>query len=329
MTEAENGTVPHPAADAASWVEEAPAKINLFLHVTGRRADGYHLLQSLFVYLDLADRLVAEPAAPASCDRLAVTGPMAGALVEEAAADNLVLQALALLRQAGADLPPLAITLDKRIPVAAGLGGGSADAAAALRLGQRVLATRHAPPLPGESMAELALALGADVPPALASRPSWVEGIGERLAPLACPSAWADLRVLLVNPNRPLATGSVFRRWAQEGRAFHRPIPRPSDSMFRSAADVVSWLRTETTNDLEPAAQALEPAVCAVLEALRERPGCLLARMSGSGATCFGLFFDAQAAERACLHLRQGHPEWWTALARIRQSWQGDAAVGV
>ncbi len=329
MSEAENGTIPHPTASTASWVEEAPAKINLFLHVTGRRADGYHLLQSLFVYLDLVDRLVAEPAPPSSHDRLAVIGPMAGALAGEEVADNIVLRALALMRQAGADLPPLAITLEKCIPVAAGLGGGSADAAAALRLGRRILATSHASPLQNKTMAELALALGADVPPALASRPSWVEGIGERLTPLALSSVWADLRVLLVNPNRPLATGPVFQRWRQEKRPFHRPIPRPLDTVFRSTEDFASWLRAETANDLEPVALVLEPAVHLVLKTLRDRPGCLLARMSGSGATCFGLFLDHGAAERARLHLRHAHPEWWTALARIRQSWQGDAAVGV
>ncbi len=329
MTEADDKTAPHPLTAAASWVEEAPAKINLFLHVTGRRPDGYHLLQSLFVYLDLADGLTAKPAAPSSHDRLAVTGPTAAALEEEQPADNLVLRALALLRQAGADLPPLAITLEKHIPVAAGLGGGSADAAAALRLGQRILAACHAQPLSARTLTELALALGADVPPALASRPSWVEGIGERLTPLAIPSAWTDLRVLLINPNRPLATGSVFRRWTQEGGAFHRPLPRPPRHLFTSAQNFVSWLGSETTNDLEPAAIAIRPVVRTVLEALRSRPGCLLARMSGSGATCFGLFTDHEAAARAHRQLRSRHPGWWTALAQIRQSWQGDAAVGV
>ncbi len=329
MTEAADKTVPHPPADTASWVEDAPAKINLFLHVTGRRPDGYHLLQSLFVYLDLADRLVAEPAAPPARDRLAVVGPTAAALEEGGMEDNLVLRALALLRQADVDLPPLTITLEKRIPVAAGLGGGSADAAAALRLGQRILAARQAPCLQRKKLAELALALGADVPPALASRPCWVEGIGERLAPLPSSFSWADLRILLVNPNRPLATGAVFRRWAQEGRPFHRPCPQPPSDIFTSADTFVSWLGSETTNDLEPAAAAILPAIRHVLEALRSRPGCLLARMSGSGATCFGLFTDNEAAACARAQLEAMHPGWWTALAQIRQSWQGDATVGV
>ncbi len=318
------------AGDGASlWVESAPAKINLFLHVTGRRADGYHLLQSLFVYLDLADRLTVKPHTRASRDRLTIVGPMADALRKETGADNLVLRALALLREAGGNLPPLAVTLEKHVPVAAGLGGGSADAAAMVRLGQRILAACGHPVPEAEKLAELALALGADVPPALYCRPSWVEGIGERLVPLDVPSSWADLEIVLVNPNQPLATAAVFRRWAQSGRPFHHHISQPRDAILASPQAFTSWLATETTNDLEPAATALLPDIVTILEALRSCPGCLLARMSGSGATCFALFANRRAAEHARTRLRQEHPDWWTALARIRQSWQGDAAVGV
>ncbi len=307
------------------WREDAPAKINLFLHVTGRRADGYHLLESLFVYLDLADRLEARVLPPGARDRLAVSGPT-GAALADAGADNLVLQALRALRSRHPALPPLALRLEKNIPVAAGLGGGSADAAAALRLGARILQ-----PL-GDSvgedeLAQLAVTLGADVPPALRSRACLVAGIGEKLSPLAAAPALAGLVVLLVNPGEALATARVFRAFAESGRSFRAAVAGPPAAALGNPRALAHWLKAKTANDLEAAAAGLLPVVREVLDLL-SATGALLARMSGSGATCFALFADAAAAAAAQKEIAAARPSWWTALARIRQSWQQDAAVG-
>ena len=284
---------------APPCAEAAPAKVNLFLHVTGRRADGYHLLDSLAVFAGAADRLEAEEA-PALT--LALAGSFAPELAGEA--DNLVLRAARALA-AAAGVPARArLVLTKALPVASGLGGGSADAAAALRVLARLW--RLGPEgAPGEStgavdLAALAAGLGADVPVCLAGRPARMGGVGEALTPAP---GLPRFGLALVNPGVPVATAEVFRRRAGP---FSAPASLPAAwPDARAMAEDLAKLR----NDLEPPARALCPPIDAVLAALASRPGCLLARMSGSGATCFGLFPDAAAAADAAAALAR--PGWW------------------
>lgn len=269
----------------------APAKVNLYLHVVGRRADGYHLIDSLVAFADIGDRVAAAPAAALS---LAVTGPEAAALAG-LGDDNLVLRAARLLGPGrGA-----ALTLDKQLPVAAGIGGGSSDAAAALR----ALAALWRLPLDGLDT----LALGADVPACLAARPLWVGGVGEALEPAG---ELPELAIVLANPRRALPTAAVFR--ARSG-----PFGAPGRfAMPRDAAGLVAALG-RCRNDLTEAAIALVPEIAAVLDALAALPGALLARMSGSGATCFALFAERAGAERAARRLAAEHPGWWVKAGRL------------
>ncbi len=277
------------------WLSEfAPAKVNLFLHVIGRRADGYHLLDSLAVFPPVGDRLCAVPDEVLS---LTVEGPFGAALASEA--DNLVLRAArALGGTAGGPAQERAtrgarIKLEKHLPVASGIGGGSADAAAALRLLCRLWG------LPPASI-RIALALGADVSVCLASRPARMGGVGETLTPAPGLPATG---IVLVNPGVSLTTVQVFR--ARTG-GFSGPAELPVSWPDATAmAGDLAKLR----NDLEPPAIALRPVIGAVLGALAAMPDCLLARMSGSGATCFGLFPNAAAAEAVARALAR--PGWW------------------
>ena len=283
----------------APVAEFAPAKINLSLHVTGRRADGYHLLDSLVIFADAGDRVTAAPAARPG---LSVTGPRAAGI--PAGEDNLVLRAARLF---GA--PGVAIALDKRLPAEAGLGGGSSDAAATIRALARM---GFHPEDPGNFDAAVAR-LGADVPVCLAARPLRMEGVGERLSPApALPPAG----IVLVNPGVALATRDVF---AALGGRFGAPMPHALPEGFADAAALAAWLRLETRNDLEPAALSLAPVVGDVLAALAATPGCLLARMSGSGASCFGLYADRAGAEAAAAALEAANPGWWV---RAASPWQ-------
>jgi 4-diphosphocytidyl-2-C-methyl-D-erythritol kinase len=283
-------------------VEAAPAKINLALHVVGRRPDRYHLLDSLVVFADIADELAAEPA-PA--DTLRVTGPFAEAL--GGGEGNLVSRAVAAFRARwpGAVATGLALTLSKNLPVAAGLGGGSADAAAALRL----LAGLSRDPIAEADLMALALTLGADVPVCLLSHPCRVGGIGESLTPLP---AFPPTHLVLVNPLQPVVTADVFRRLETHENpglpAFPEPLSRP--------AQLGLWLEA-TRNDLEPPAQTLVPAIGTLIDWLGTRPGCMLARMSGSGATVFGLFGSGALAHQAAHDLRAAHPGYWVAAAPV------------
>lgn len=271
----------------------APAKINLCLHVTGQRADGYHLLDSLVAFApDAADRLTL---APASATTLTLTGPEAAALAPEA--DNLVLRAA---RSFGASLPAVALHLEKNLPVASGIGGGSADAAAALRL----CAAHAGLPLPD---AATILSLGADVPVCLTPCATRMEGIGERLTPLP---PLPPVHAVLVNPRRPVATPAIFRALTQRNNA---PLPATIPT-FADARALAYWLARQR-NDLEGPARLLEPMISDVLAAIAAHPGCLLARMSGSGATCFGLFADAAQAATAARALRHAQPDWWVATS--------------
>ena len=264
--------------------EFAPAKVNLYLHVTGRRPDGYHLLDSLAVFPAVGDWLWATPASALS---LEVAGAFGAALAGEA--DNLVLRAArALGGSAGAR-----IVLEKHLPGAAGMGGGSADAAAALRLLCRLWGL----PAPAPSVG---VALGADVAVCIGSQPARMGGVGEVLTPAPeLPAAG----MVLVNPGVSLATQDVFRARAC---GFSAPAELPAG--WPDAAAMAGDLAA-LRNDLEPPAIALRPVIGSVLAALSAAPGCLLARMSGSGATCFGLFPDAAAAEVAARALAR--PGWW------------------
>jgi len=271
--------------------EAAPAKVNLALHVLGRRPDGYHLLDSVVVFAGIGDVLGAETAETLT---LSVMGPFGSALPHDD--DNLVLRAARLLAEA-AGIPPRArLTLDKRLPVASGIGGGSADAAAALRLLSRVWRLD----VPARDMAALALRLGADVPVCLAGRAARMTGVGERLA--AAPALPACGLVLL-NPGVGVATADVFRaRKAKFSAALDLPPAWPD--AVAMAGDLA-----KLGNDLEPPAVALQPAIADALAALRALTGCMLARMSGSGATCWGLFADPAAAAAAASGLPR--PGWW------------------
>lgn len=268
--------------------ETAFAKINLALHVRARAPDGYHRIETIFAFAEDGDELSV---APGEGLTLAVTGPFADELAGER--DNLVLRAARALAAAGGVAPCAALTLDKRLPVASGIGGGSADAAAALRLLRRFWrldlddATLHA----------IAAKLGADVPACLASRPLRGEGRGDVLTPVDLPDL-AGAPLLLVNPGAPVSTAAVFRAW---------------DGVDRGPLG--DW-RTGR-NDLEPSARAIVPVIGDVIEALAS---ARCARMSGSGATCFGLFESEAARDAAAERIAAEHSDWWLLPTRLGRS---------
>jgi len=291
------------AADGAEIARPAPAKVNLYLHVVGRRPDGYHLLDSLVVFAGVGDRLAVAPAPGLS---LAVDGPFAGLV--PAGPENLVLRAARALAERVGARRGAHIRLTKRLPVAAGIGGGSADAAAALAA---LCALWRVDP-DAADLAALGLALGADVPVCLAGRPAFVGGVGEDMAPPPpLPAAW----MVLANPGIAVATPAVFKAFRAGGGAFSAPgrfAAPPGD------AGALFALLAERRNDLTAAAQTVAPAIAEVLAALAARPGCALARMSGSGATCFGLFAAENEARAAAAALAAGRPEWWVEAAPMR-----------
>lgn len=286
----------------APLVLEAPAKLNLCLRVIGRRADGYHLLQSLVVFLDLADRVALKPAVAWS---LRVSGPFGANL---AGVDNLALRAGRLMADlAGAQTAacaPLAaaIEIDKRIPVAAGLGGGSADAAAVLR----GLGSLWQLDLPLQRLRALAAPLGADLAVCLGGSAARVGGVGEELAPLSLPS----LHLLLVNPGIPVATADVFGRVTPP---YEQPLEMPASLAHR---DAVAETAQRFGNSLRAPAISLCPTIAQALDDLSALPSCRMAQMSGSGATCFGLFDDAEAAVAAEAALRALRPGWFVRACR-------------
>jgi len=269
----------------------ARAKINLYLHVTGRRDDGYHLVDSLVCFADLGDELAIEAAPELS---LNLEGPFGAALV---GSDNLVLAAARLMDPArGA-----ALRLVKQLPVASGIGGGSADAAATLTGLSRLWQC----PMPGT---ERLLTLGADLPVCLAPGPSFVGGIGEQLEPAP---ALPRFHMLLANPRRPLPTAEVFRRFAGP---FSRPA-RWRDSPADAAQ--LAGLLGERRNDLTKPAISILPEIGDLLDAISGAPGCLIARMSGSGASCFGLFAAADEAAKAAAAIQVTQPHWWVRATAI------------
>lgn len=288
-----------PSAPAEAIREPAPAKLNLDLLVTGRRPDGHHELDSLVVFADLGDALTF---LPADALHLEAVGPFAGELPP--AADNIVLRAARRLAEAGGVPPKGRILLDKCLPVAAGIGGGSADAAATLRGLRRLWRL----PLDDRQLHGLGLDLGADLPVCLYGQPARMRGIGERLDPVR---GLPPLDLVLVNPRRPLATAAVFKALALEGFS-RRGEGLPA---CPSPPRLVAWLAA-SRNDLEAAAQTLLPVIGEVLEALAADPACWLARMSGSGPTCFGLYAGAEAAREAAARLAAARPDWWVAACR-------------
>ncbi len=274
----------------------APAKVNLTLHVTGRRADGYHLLDSLVVFPDVGDRLSFAPSDDLS---LEVCGPLAEGVPTDAS--NLCLKAAKLLSSAkGAR-----ITLEKHLPHGAGIGGGSSDAAATLR----GLSELWGIPMPAPAAA---VSLGADVPVCLAAPKAMVmRGIGEILRPAPLLPTFS---MLLVNPRVETPTAGVFSALAANGRVDNPPMPGMSEG-FANLADLVGWLRV-TRNDLEAAASEFAP-IGDVKAAITAQPDCAFARMSGSGSTCFGLFENATSADAAASAIQRSHPEWWVAVGEV------------
>jgi 4-diphosphocytidyl-2-C-methyl-D-erythritol kinase len=284
------------------FVEDGRAKVNLTLRVVGRRVDGYHDLESVVAFADCADRLGMLPGPEL---QLAITGALAEACGETA--DNLVLKAVRLLGERVPGLKAGAFTLDKVLPVAAGIGGGSADAAAALRL----LARANGLAADDARVSEVALLTGADVPVCVASHACVMTGVGETLLPLALPK----LPCVLVNPRVAVATRDVFEALGlRNGELLVgatdviQAIVWPEDG-----ASANDWIEAFASgaNDLEEPACRIQPVIGEVLSTLGKAEGARLARMSGSGATCFAIFDDAAAAQAAARKIQLAHPEWW------------------
>ncbi|MGO7909612.1 4-(cytidine 5'-diphospho)-2-C-methyl-D-erythritol kinase [Rhizobium leguminosarum] len=284
----------HFSASCSSITEEARAKINLALHVTGQRPDGYHLLDMLVTFADHGDRLgfTRSPA-----DEFSLSGRFGETLAGDGGT-NLVLKARDLLREAIGPLAfPVRIHLEKNLPIASGIGGGSADAAATLRGLMRLWGTT----LSAETLAALALKLGADVPMCLESRPLIARGIGEKIEAVPDLPAFA---MVLANPMKGVSTPEVFRRLATKNN--------PALSLAPSWPQTADWLVAiaAARNDLEPPARELVPEISAI-SAMLEAHGALLTRMSGSGATCFGIFASMTTAEDAAAALHDERPDWY------------------
>jgi 4-diphosphocytidyl-2-C-methyl-D-erythritol kinase len=278
----------------------APAKINLYLHVTGRRENGYHELDSLIAFADIGDMVGASEGEALS---LAIEGPFAAPLVIDPA-ENLVLRAARCFAERAGVPARARLRLVKNLPIASGIGGGSSDAAATLHALGRLWRCR----LDQAELDDLAAELGADVPVCLHGRPAWAGGIGERIepAPLLPPAA-----VVLVNPGIALPTPAVFKA---------RTGPFSAPARWRQAAESVADLAallSKRRNDLTEAAISIVPAIAEVLAWLDRQEGVLLARMSGSGATCFALCTDAAAADAVSAAARREYPFWWAVAGRL------------
>jgi 4-diphosphocytidyl-2-C-methyl-D-erythritol kinase len=295
LAEAVEKAVIHGAADT----EFAPAKINLALHVVGQRPDGYHLLESLAVFADFGDTISAAPGK--SGIRLSIDGPLAGELSLMARGDdNIVRRAARLLSEAaGRAGKPVDMMLTKRVPIAAGLGGGSADAAATLKLLDRVWRLE----LGKERLAEIAIKLGADVPMCVWSRPVVAHGIGEKIIPVR---GLPRIPVVIVHPSVPVATAAVFGKVDDPQRSGLPTLP----ARFRTVLELVQWLR-ETRNDLSEATAQVTGLAAAAAKAVAKDRDCLFGRMSGSGAAAFGIFVSRVAAERAAERLAAARPHWF------------------
>jgi 4-diphosphocytidyl-2-C-methyl-D-erythritol kinase len=286
--------------------EAAPAKINLFLHIGVRGANGFHPLQSLVVFTGMGDELALAAAPELS---LTINGPFAGELSGEG--DNLVLRAARALGGKGA-----ALSLTKNLPVASGIGGGSSDAAAALR-GLRRLWNAD---VTDARLQEIAADLGSDIPVCVEARSAFMEGRGERLRPVG---AMPRIAMLLVNPKVGVSTRDVFAA-LQNRSGVDLQLPLEG---FRDTADLLRFLET-TDNDLEVPARQIQPVIGEVLSAMAQLPGALFTRMSGSGATCFGIFADDGCCRRAAQMLQEARPGWWIAPTFVPQSGLGPEGPG-
>ncbi|MGB0411046.1 MAG: 4-(cytidine 5'-diphospho)-2-C-methyl-D-erythritol kinase [Pikeienuella sp.] len=291
-------------AARAPFAETARAKVNLFLHIRGQRPEGYHTLDSFVVFPGLGDRVEAAHGTGLS---LSVSGPFGDGL--GTGLDNLTLAAAAALSDRIATRPGAALRLEKNLPVAAGIGGGSADAGAALRLLARMWDD-----VPHGDLDDIAFALGADAPMCLAQRPAIIGGVGERLAP---PPAFPGFWLVMINPMQPLSTAEVFGALTER----NNPAGPPPPARFLDLGHLTSWLST-CRNDLEAPARALRPVIAQCLSALSWHRDCRFARMSGSGATCFGMFATEQEALGAAQEIRVNEPGWWVAAAPVDE-WNG------
>jgi 4-diphosphocytidyl-2-C-methyl-D-erythritol kinase len=285
-------------------IEGAPAKLNLTLQVLGRRADGYHLLDSLVAFTDYGDTVAVTPAEELT---LTLDGPFGGVLAGDHT-ENLVLRAARLLAERAGVAARAAITLTKRLPVASGIGGGSSDAAATLRALMRLWRVE----IPAADLEALALRLGADVPVCLTRRSARLEGIGERVTPAPnLPAA----PLVLVNPGIGLATPKVFA--ARRGDFSSGPGPAGVFAVPPTDVPALAEGLRPYANDLTAAAAGLLPEIDACLTMLDRQDGCLLARMSGSGATCFGLFASDAEAAAAAETIAAARPGWWAVATRL------------
>jgi 4-diphosphocytidyl-2-C-methyl-D-erythritol kinase len=283
----------------------AHAKLNLTLEVLGRRGDGYHELRSLVAFTELGDTLAFEPDGDLA---LVIEGPFAGALE----GGNLVTAAAEAARALAPETALGCFRLDKRLPVAAGLGGGSTDAAAALRL----LARANPGLLPRPALGAIAAALGSDVTACLQSRPALMTGRGERVTPV---EGLPPCGVLLVNPGLPLASGAVYAALGAPPLSGSRLEP-PSIPSFADNFDALVAYADARPNDLEPAATKLVPEIAAMLTELKRIDGARLVRLSGSGPTCFALFATDDEAKRAAAIMATAQPSWWAAATRFLPS---------
>lgn len=283
----------------------APAKVNLFLHVGGPDVEGYHPISSLMVFADIGDQVNIQPSdAPA----FETSGPFGRAIPD--GDDNLVVRAAQVFhRRLGGPIPPYRLILEKHLPIAAGLGGGSSDAGAALRLLRDALA----PTLSDDDLEPLAASLGADGAACFRARALIAEGRGEQLT--SAPRL-PELNAVLVNPGAPSPTGAVYRAY-DAGVHPDGATPPPMPDHLESAEETAAWLAVATRNDLEAPAVALEPRIAEVLSALREEPESLLVRMSGSGATCFALCAGDIEAEGLAERLEAMRPDWWVRRCRL------------
>jgi 4-diphosphocytidyl-2-C-methyl-D-erythritol kinase len=292
----------------------APAKVNLFLHVGALRADGYHPISSLMTFASVGDVVRVEDA-PAMAFEL--QGPFSGPLGADAA-DNLVVRARdAVMAAFEAPRRPFLITLDKRLPIAAGLGGGSSDAAAAMRLLADALGLGSG----DERLGTIARSLGADVTACLAAEAVLATGRGDDCAP---PPPFPDIEAVLVNPGVPSPTGRVYAAYDAAGAPGGADTPR-WPAMLETPQALAAFL-ADCRNDLEAPAVSLQPIIGEVLDILRGQPEALLARMSGSGATCFALCADEAARDELARRLAGDHPAWWVKACRLGGSSDARAA---
>lgn len=284
----------------------APAKLNLFLHITGRREDHFHLLESLFVFTDFGDEITISAAENIS---LTISDSTQSHLHNESINHNLIYRAALLLKEKYAVLSGAHIHLHKKIPVAAGLGGGSSDAAATLKALNQFWNLQ----LSNEILAQIGLTLGADIPACIYQQPAFISGIGEIIQPVKLP---ISLPVLLVNPNQPLSTQPVFRAYQKNNVPFHASVHNSVVTQLKNWESFKKMI-LENDNDLQSSAIALLPDIEAILSALTKQPGCEVARMSGSGPTCFALFSDQHAAQSAAKTIAQTYPNYWVLLTHL------------